>query len=136
MASYNANAKIEDPGMKETMERLVKIEKLAEEVNTLRAQSLQLNIKKESNRECFGAFRRQEIQPNNKLWFCVGGSGQLMIKVPRKNAVSIIELDQVRIAKEIEENRKETKNKTRQMLALQPNLTDMDPYSVKLLLEE
>ena len=106
-----------DPEMQETMERLVKIEVLAEELHSLRAQSLQLNEKKETNRECLGAFRRGEIQSNNKLWFCLGG-GQLLTKVPRKNAVSMIEEDQVRLVKEIEQNRTDIKSKTRAMLEL------------------
>eukprot|EP00352_Strombidinopsis_acuminata_P003312 CAMPEP_0176384530 /NCGR_PEP_ID=MMETSP0126-20121128/34395_1 /TAXON_ID=141414 ORGANISM="Strombidinopsis acuminatum, Strain SPMC142" /NCGR_SAMPLE_ID=MMETSP0126 /ASSEMBLY_ACC=CAM_ASM_000229 /LENGTH=43 /DNA_ID= /DNA_START= /DNA_END= /DNA_ORIENTATION= len=43
------------------MKRLIKIEKLAEELNDLHAQNLAYNEKKESNRECLGAFRRGEI---------------------------------------------------------------------------
>ena len=60
----------------------------------------------------------------------------MMIKLPRKNAVGVIEEEQVRLAKEIEQNRKAVKDKTREMIKLQPNLTDMDPYCVKLLLTE
>lgn len=40
------------------------------------------------------------------------------------------------MVKEIEQNRSDIKSKTRAMLELQPNLSDMDPYTVQLLLTE
>ena len=49
------------PEMQETMQRLIKIEVLAEELESLRVENLQFNEKKEKNRECLGAFRRGEI---------------------------------------------------------------------------
>ena len=60
----------------------------------------------------------------------------MLVKLPRKNAVSMIETEQVKLAKLIEETRNKIKDKTRELLALQPNLTDMDPFTVELLLRE
>ena len=48
----------------------------------------------------------------------------------------MIESEQVKLAKLIEEARGKIKDKTRQLLELQPNLTDMDPFTVELLLRE
>ena len=121
------------PEMEETMDRLIKIEKLAEQLSVLQAQNLELNEKKEANRECLGAFRRGEIQTNNKLWVTIG---TLQVKLPRKNAVDLIESEQVKLTKLIDDARNEIKQTSRDLLALQPNLTDMDPFTVKLLLEE
>jgi hypothetical protein len=121
------------PEMEETMDRLIKIEKLAEQLSVLQAQNLELNEKKEANRECLGAFRRGEIQTNNKLWVTIG---TLQVKLPRKNAVDLIESEQVKLTKLIDDAREEIKQTSRDLLALQPNLTDMDPFTVKLLLEE
>ena len=42
----------------------------------------------------------------------------MMVKMPRKNAVNIIEEEQVSLGKEIEANRKAVKDKTREMLKL------------------
>ena len=75
------------PEMQETMVRLIKVEKLAEELENLRVQNLQYNEKKEKNRECLGAFRRQEMSIDaSKFWYTLG-QGNLMVKLPRKNAV-------------------------------------------------
>ena len=60
--------------------------------------------------------------------------GDLIIKLPRKNLLNIIETEQGKLAKLIEEARKKLKQKTSDLLKLQPELTDMDPFVVKLLL--
>ena len=80
-----------DPDMQTTLDRLISIETLAEEILVLRAQNLEYNRKKEHNREAMGAFRRGEVQSNNKLWMTYG---DLFVKLPRKNLVSIIENEQ------------------------------------------
>lgn len=76
--------------MQATMARLIKIEKLAEQLAVLQAQNISLNERKEANRECLGAFRRSEIQSNNKLWLQVN---ELSVKLPRKSAVAMIEAE-------------------------------------------
>ena len=53
-----------------------------------------------------------------------------MIKLPRKNAVQVIEGEQAKLIGLIDKTRREIKAKTRELLVLQPNLTDMDPYTV------
>ena len=79
------------PEMQETMKRLIQIETKSEEIEALRVQNLTYNEKKENNRECLGAFRRFEIQSDAKLWYAMGGDGNMMVKLPRKNAVHMIE---------------------------------------------
>ena len=56
--------------------------------------------------------------------------------MPRKNILSLVEGEQVRLVKEIDNVRAKIKEKTRELLALEPNLTDLDPPTVKLLLSE
>ena len=77
------------PEMQQMMDRLVKIEKLADELENLRVQNLQYNEKKEKNRECLGAFRRSEIPLDaSKFWYTIDGSNaSLMLKLPRKSVV-------------------------------------------------
>jgi hypothetical protein len=102
-----------EPEMEVTMARLIKIEKLAEQLTVLQAQNLSLNEKKEANRECLGAFRRGEIQSSNKLWV---QCDQLSVKLPRKNAVALIEAEQVKLTAMIDKTRQEIKQTTRDML--------------------
>jgi hypothetical protein len=47
--------------MDDTMKRLVKIERLIEEILTLRQEMVEFDRKRNYNRECLGAFRRGEI---------------------------------------------------------------------------
>jgi len=77
--------------MQETMKRLVRIEKLVEEILTIRAQMVEYDRKRNHNRECLGAFRRGEVkQQSSKLWLSYADQ---MIKMPRKNIMSIVEGD-------------------------------------------
>ena len=103
------------PEMQETMNRLIKIEQLAEEILTIKAQMVEYDKKRNYNRESLGALRRGEIQSNNKLWLSFGES---MVKLPRKNLVQMVEDDQVQLNKEIERSRKELKEKISIMVKL------------------
>lgn len=59
-----------------------------------------------------------------------------MLRLPRKNLLSIVEGDQVKLNKLIDETRNDIKKKVKELLILTPNITEMDPYVVKLLLKE
>ena len=77
--------------MQETMKRLTRIEKLVEEILTLRAQMVEFDRKRNHNRECLGAFRRGEVkQQSSKLWLSYGDQ---ILKLPRKSIMSIVESD-------------------------------------------
>ena len=123
--------------MQDTMQKYVKVEVLAEEILFKRQAMIEYDRKRNYNRECLGAFRREEVQSNNKLWMTMG-SDSLMVKLPRKSVVGMIEGEQARLNKLIEETRKEIKAKVRELNALGPDIAlgDMDPYVVKLLLSE
>ena len=60
--------------MQDTMTRFAKVERLTEEILILRQEMVEFDRKRNYNRECLGAFRRGEIQANNKLWMSFGGS--------------------------------------------------------------
>jgi len=47
--------------MQSTLDRLIQVETLAEEILVLRQQNIEYNRKKEHNREAMGAFRRGEV---------------------------------------------------------------------------
>jgi len=102
-----------DPEMKATLKREAKIERLAEEILTLREQMVEYDRKRNYNREALGAFRRGEVQSNNKLWMSFGDS---FIRLPRKNLVGMIEEDQVKVNKLIEDGRAQLKKLTKELL--------------------
>ncbi len=54
---------------------------------------MEFDRKRNYNRECLGAFRRGEVQTNNKLWMTIGSGGdqQMFVKLPRKNLVQMLE---------------------------------------------
>ena len=60
--------------MQDTMKRLVKIEKLVESILIMRQEMVEFDRKRNFNREGLGAFRRGEVQTNNKLWMNMGGA--------------------------------------------------------------
>ncbi|TNV75213.1 hypothetical protein FGO68_gene7849 [Halteria grandinella] len=124
--------------MQETMSRFAKIERLTEEILTLRQEMVEFDRKRNYNRECLGAFRRGEIQPNNKLWMSFGGMQGIMVKMPRKNLVSMLEGEQVKLNELYDKNRGVIKGKIKELNSLSPDLlaSDMDPYVMELLLKE
>ena len=128
--------------MSDTMKKLAKIERLVEELLILRQEMVEFDRKRNYNRECLGAFRRGEIQTNNKLWMQFSTStgptaGNLFVKLPRKNLVSMLESEQVRLTALIEKNRQDVKGRVRELNALvgaeELYRGEMDPYVLKLL---
>ena len=79
--------------MNDTMKRYVKIERIAEDILTLRQEMVEFDRKRNYNRECLGAFRRGEVQTSSKLWMTIGSGtdSQMFVKLPRKNLVTMIE---------------------------------------------
>ena len=102
---------------------------------------IELDRKRNYNRECLGAFRRSEIQPNNKLWMAFSTSGDnnssLFLKLPRKNLVTMIELEQVRLNSRSEAARLDIKKRVRDLKQMGSLETlDMDPYVLEMLVKE
>ena len=56
--------------------------------------------------------------------------------MPRKNAVQVIEKEQTELIKLIDDVRSKIKENTRKLIELNPKLTNLDPFTVKLLLSE
>ena len=62
-----------------------------------------------------GAFRRFEIPlDQNSFWLASGGDSNIMfVKMPRKNTVAMVESEQAKLTKLIQETRDQIKEKTR-----------------------
>mmetsp|Transcript_11831 Transcript_11831/g.13449 ORF Transcript_11831/g.13449 Transcript_11831/m.13449 type:complete len:140 (+) Transcript_11831:19-438(+) len=110
-----------------------KAELLGEEVLELQAFLIELDRKRNSNMECLGAFRRQEVHNTEKYWV---NFGSFFIGLPRKNAYKMVEEDQTNVIKLVTQKRNELKAKIRELITLRPNLVDMDPVVQDLLLKE
>ena len=66
------------------------------------------------------------------------GEQSLIVKLPRKNVVGMLEKEQVTLNEAIEKNRNLIKAKVRELNSLGPDLAapDMDPYVLELLMKE
>ena len=62
----------------------------------------------------------------------------MMVKLPRKNIVSMIEAEQVKLNGLIDKARSDIKLKVKDLISLGPDLSseEMDPYVIQLLLRE
>ena len=119
-----------DPVMQAALDKLIKVEELGEEILLIREQHMEYHRKREHNREGLGALRRGEVQTSNKLWMI---HGDTFLKLPRKSLLSAIESEQHVLTEQIDKCRKDLKLKTKELLALEPALVNMDPYVVSLL---
>ena len=123
--------------MQAAMDRMRRMERIVEDIGGKRAEMVELDRKRQVNRECLGAFRRGEVQSNTKLWMSIGDN---MLKLPRKNIIAMVEGEQVSLNKLIDENRQGIKTKIRELFDLsggsQIPLPDVDPYVVGLLVKE
>ena len=128
------------------MKRYVKIEKLVEEILALRQEMIEFDRKRNYNREALGALRRGEVQSNSKLWMTFATGSQpgesIMVKMPRKNLVSMLEGEQVRLTELTDKNRADCKAKVRDLMQCMGGKEemsrlmggDMDPYVLQLLM--
>ena len=78
-----------------TLKTVTEIEELAEEILVDRAQIIDYDKKRNSNREALRAIKKQ---PENKHWFCIGNS---FIKVTHDHCQNILEKDQSYMDNEI-----------------------------------
>ena len=62
----------------------------------------------------------------------------MMVKLPRKNIVSMIEAEQVKLNGLIDKARSDIKLKVKDLISLGPDLSseEMDPFVIQLLLRE
>ena len=112
------------------VERLTKAERLGEEVLAERQQQIELDRRRNQNREALAAFRRMEREAtaddsaaadasSEKHWMCMG---DLFMRRPRGTARQMLEEDQRRIERELEALRVSVKRKSSQLCELDPSM--------------
>ena len=109
------------------LERMQKVELLGEEVLTDRQQIVELDRRRNKNREALAALRRidrekgAEAAASHKHWVCMG---ETFTKYDQTSARSMLEADQKRLDAEIDRLRSEVKRKTSQLCELDPSIAN------------
>lgn len=109
----------------ELVARLTKLERLGEEVVTERQQMVELDRRRNLNREALASLRRAERTHGadeaaaQKRWLCLG---DVFLKQSHGGARSMLEEDQRRIERELEKLRKSVKQKSSALCTLDPTI--------------
>ncbi|KAL1508503.1 hypothetical protein AB1Y20_004604 [Prymnesium parvum] len=114
------------------IERIVRAELVGEEILVDRRQVVELDRKRNQNREALAALRRtarQDVGPQQaaatsaaqttKRWVCMG---DYFIRQPQFKVVEALQADQERIEAEIETLNQRIKQKTSELCALDPSI--------------
>eukprot|EP01102_Stenamoeba_stenopodia_P017963 TRINITY_DN6519_c0_g1_i1.p1 TRINITY_DN6519_c0_g1~~TRINITY_DN6519_c0_g1_i1.p1 ORF type:complete len:171 (+),score=47.06 TRINITY_DN6519_c0_g1_i1:178-690(+) len=95
----------------EVVDVLIETEKLAEDVVLNEQQTIELDKRRQRNRECLSSLKKQPPRSSDKIpktWIC---AGDFFIKMPTDKAIDFITDDQLRITSEINNLREQTKDK-------------------------
>ena len=120
-SSTPAPAKPSDPT--EMIERLTQAELLGEEVLAERQQMVELDRRRNQNREALAALRRMDrqndggLRTSQKHWVCMG---DVFLRKPQAATKSMLDQEQQRLDNEIEALRKSVKQSATCPLMLEP----------------
>ena len=108
----------------ELLARMETAERLGEDVLTERSQMVELDRRRNANREALASMRREErqgtLEPSSaKHWVCMGDT---FLRQPHGSARRMLEEDQERIDAEMETLRASVKTKTSRLCELDPSI--------------
>ena len=98
-----------------------RIEELAEEIIIDQQQQIDLNTKRNTNRECLAALRDAKKKKDNyqrKTWMCCG---PFFMRLPTETVEDLVKKDQSTLDQEILKTHEEMKQKVYQLSLLDPN---------------
>ena len=106
------------------LDRMQRVELLGEEILTDRQQMVELDRRRNTNREALAALRRidrqgAEVAAAQKHWVCMG---ETFAKHSQSEARGMLEADQTRLDAEIERLRGDVKRKTSAVCELDPSM--------------
>ncbi|XP_020846368.1 p53 and DNA damage-regulated protein 1 isoform X1 [Phascolarctos cinereus] len=110
---------------------LSEVEELAEEVLADKQQIVDLDLKRNQNREALRALQRDPSQ-SDKVMVCFGN---MFIKLPRPRTKDMIQRDQEHLDEEIEKLRKQLKGKVSRLLEAQGK-PELKGFNLKPLSQE
>ena len=113
--------------------RMTKVERLGEEVLTERSQMVELDRRRNANREALASMRRAErgeagaaqsgggsaTTAAEKHWVCLG---DVFLRQPQSTAKQMLEEDQRRIERELETLRSSVKRKSSALCEIDPSI--------------
>jgi len=124
----NKSASSASPQLRQQMDERIhnqhRIEELAEEIIVDQQQQIDLNIKRNTNRECLAALRDLKKNSNNdsnnnsKTWMCCG---PFFVRLPTETLENLVKKDQATLDDEINKTHEELKQKVYQLSKLDPN---------------
>nr|XP_002131860.1 p53 and DNA damage-regulated protein 1-like [Ciona intestinalis] len=97
------------------MRYMEELEQLAEDVLSDKQQIVDLDKKRNSNREALAALHKKTTAPassQNKTWLNFGG---VFLKLPKKSAITMLQSDQAELDKEISQIRDNLHNKVNKL---------------------
>ncbi|KAJ0068375.1 hypothetical protein NL108_005958 [Boleophthalmus pectinirostris] len=125
-----------DTDSQRVLEYLTKVEEAAEDVLTTKQQIVDLDLKRNRNREALNALRH-DLSSSDKVKVCFGN---IFIKFPVNKTTEMIQRDQEQLDKEISDLRKELKVKVNQLNDIQGkpelrgySLTSLSPDELKAI---
>ncbi|TKS71194.1 p53 and DNA damage-regulated protein 1 [Collichthys lucidus] len=104
-----------DADSQRVLEHLTRVEEAAEEVLTTRQQIVDLDTKRNRNREALNALNN-EVSDSEKVKVCFGN---MFIKFPKSKTRDMIQKDQQQLDKEINDLRKALKAKVNRLNEMQ-----------------
>ncbi|XP_034023245.1 p53 and DNA damage-regulated protein 1 [Thalassophryne amazonica] len=104
-----------NPESQRVLEFLTEVEEAAEDVLTTKQQIVDLDTKRNRNREALNALKN-EMSGSEKVKVCFGS---MFIKLPKTKTTEIIQKDQEQLDKEINDLRKELKAKVNHLNEIQ-----------------
>ncbi|XP_023693308.1 p53 and DNA damage-regulated protein 1 [Paramormyrops kingsleyae] len=111
-----------DDTSQQILKYLTEVEEAAEDVLADKHQIVDLDVKRNMNREALSALRNEGETSSEKVKVCFGN---MFIKLPKKTTREMIQKDQEQLEKEISDIRKRLKAKVNHLNELQgkPELT-------------
>ncbi|KAK5605826.1 p53 and DNA damage-regulated protein 1 [Crenichthys baileyi] len=117
-----------DAGSQRVLQYLTEVEEAAEDVLTTKQQIVDLDMKRNRNREALSALKH-EMSDSEKVKVCFG---DMFIKFPKSKTREMIQKDQEQLDKEINDLRRELKTKVNRLNEKQGN-PELRGYSLSPL---
>ncbi|KAI9193607.1 uncharacterized protein BJ171DRAFT_251931 [Polychytrium aggregatum] len=95
-------------------------ERIAEDILTEKQLILDLDRRRNSNREALGCFRKKQFEPDQRVWYNMGG---IFMKMEQDTAKGLIAKDGETLTKEIESLRDSIKSHTADLEQLERGST-------------
>ncbi|CAH3153881.1 unnamed protein product [Porites lobata] len=116
----------------QTLQRFTELEELAEEIMEDKHQIVELDKKRNANREAMRALKKGDTKSATKSWVCFGNT---FMKLPSSNVQEMLQKDQKNLEEEISKLRKDLKPKVSKLHELE-GLPEVKGFDLTALTED